>query len=661
MPYRADIDGLRALSVLAVVLYHAGVPLFAGGFVGVDVFFVISGFLITSLILHEQDAGAFSLTGFYHRRIRRILPALLAMVSACALVGWFLLAPADYAQLGGTIASATLSVSNLQFWLTAGYFDTPAAEKPLLHTWSLGLEEQFYLIFPLYLILVARYAPRWRLPVTATLCLGSFAIGAIDVSRDPNAAFFLPQARLWELLIGGLLAMDAVPALTRPAARSGAALLGLALIASAVLAYTGDRSFPGAAALPPTLGAALVIWSGKAGSSQVNRALSVRPLVFLGKISYSFYLWHFPLLAFGLYLGLGELTPVETASLVAAAFVLALLSWRFVEQPARHAGARLPWWRLVTVTVCCVLCVSSAGTGLLLWHGFPARMTDDAFGLIASQPLRNGGYRDCFVSSPARARIGKLCRIGDAATAPSFVLWGDSHGETLRGALHAAAAASNSAGVFAGEFGCPPLIGATQPQKPTCVAISDALFHLITETKSIDTVILAARWGWWAESSPYKREGGPPVPLGLAGHSDAEVGNHAALSASLEHTIAALLSAGKRVWLVGPVPEVGYDVPRYFYLRSLGFADGFDIAPTRAEFGQRQAFALDLLNDLADRYPVGTIWPHERLCNDTSCAIARDGHVLYADDDHLSVFGAQSIAGLFTPIFEGDSVVFRQH
>ncbi|HJR21579.1 MAG TPA: acyltransferase, partial [Dongiaceae bacterium] len=331
MPYRADIDGLRAVSVIAVVLYHAGVPLAGGGYVGVDVFFVISGFLITSLILHEQAAGAFSLIDFYHRRVRRILPALFAMMSACAAAGWFLLAPADYIKLGKSIVGATLSVSNFYFWRDAGYFDTPAAEKPLLHTWSLGVEEQFYLVFPLFLILVARHVPHARLPLTALLCAASFAAGAIGAFRDPVEAFYLPHARLWELMVGALLAMGALPAPGNARLRSGAALLGLGLIAMPVLLYSHDTTFPGIAALPPVLGAALVIWSGMGGSSMAGRALATRPLVFLGKISYSLYLWHFPLLAFGFYLTLGDLGRLDTAVLLGFALLISMLSWRFVE------------------------------------------------------------------------------------------------------------------------------------------------------------------------------------------------------------------------------------------------------------------------------------------------------------------------------------------
>jgi peptidoglycan/LPS O-acetylase OafA/YrhL len=654
--YRADIDGLRAIAVVAVVLFHAGLPGFGGGFVGVDVFFVISGFLITALILHEQAAGTFSLAGFYRRRIKRILPALLVMMGACAVAGWFLLAPGDYQGLGRSIASAALSLSNVQFWREVGYFDTPLSEKPLLHTWSLGVEEQFYLVFPLCLLLLARFPLRWRAAVTAMLCLASFAVGMIQLPIDPGAAFFLPQGRMWELLAGSLLAMGAGPARGRPALRAGAALIGLALIAGAILIYDGDTTFPGFAALPPVIGSALVLWSGIGGLSPAGRTLAARPLVFLGNISYSLYLWHFPLLAFGLYVGLGELGAAETAALLALALDLSVLSWRFVEQPARRPGATLGKVSVAALAVCGVFVLAVAGLTVTLKGGLPARMTAESRQMLAGGPLRNPDRSACYLPSAA-IEIGKLCALGRAGAAPSFVLWGDSHGEAMRGAVSEAAAAAGRAGVYAGELGCAPLIGMINPQKPSCAAVSDALFRLIAETRSVDTVILVSRWGWWAESLPYKRESGAPVTLALAGLPDAEVANRTALALGLEHTVASLLAAGKRVWLVGPVPEVGYDVPRYFYLRSIGFADGLDVAPTRAEFDRRQAFVLGLFDNLARRYPVGTIWPHQRLCGDDGCAIARDGRLLYADDDHLSVFGARSISGVFAPVFGQISAV----
>jgi hypothetical protein len=505
-------------------------------------------------------------------------------------------------------------------------------------------------------MIVARHLPRWRVPLTAALWLASFGIGAIEAVRHPLTAFYLPHARLWELLTGGLLAMNLLPAPMGTRARTGAALLGLGLIALSAFAYSDETTFPGLAALPPVLGAALIIWSGlgvDGGASLVTRALMARPLVFLGKISYSLYLWHFPLLAFGLYIGLGDLAPAQTVGLLALALVLSLLSWHFVEQPARRAGARLTWRWVTVLAAYGVVGLSMAGVGLLLLRGVPGRMDDEAARLIVGQPLRNPDRQGCFVSSADRIDPRTLCVIGDPEAPPSFVLWGDSHAETLRGALGSAAAAVRRAGMFAGENACPPLIGAVRPQKPSCTPLNQAFLEMIVDNASIETVVLAARWAWWAESLPYKREPGTPVTLAAAeAVPGALAGNHAALATGLERTVTTLLAAGKRVWLVGPVPEVGYNVPRYFYLRSLGFVEGLEIAPTLAEFDQRQSFVFALLKDLAQRYPIGVIWPHERLCNDVECEIVRDGHLLYSDDDHLSVFGAQSISTLFTPVFE---------
>ncbi len=574
------------------------------------------------------------------------------MMGSCAVAGWFLLAPADYKALGMSIASAALSISNLEFWSDAGYFDTPAAEKPLLHTWSLGVEEQFYLVFPLYLILMARHLPRQRGPLTAALCLASLTFASIEVMRHPAAAFYLPHARLWELLAGSLLAMGVLPRLAATSARTGVAALGLVLIALPVFFYSDETIFPGLTALPPTIGAVLIIWSGIGGGSAVGRVLAARPLVFVGKISYSLYLWHFPLLAFGFYFGLGDPSPLSIAGLLALAVSLSILSWRFIEQPARRAGARFNWRTVARLAAGSVVAISSIGLALQMWEGFPTRLPMSSFQLIASQPLRNPDRQACFVYSENIA-ASDLCMVGDAGAAPSFVLWGDSHAETMRGALGAAAATKGRGGLFAGQIACPPLIGVVLQRKPECQTINEAIFHMIVKDRSIDTVVMVARWGWWAESRRYKREAAAQATLLLPGVPASDgVGNHPALAAGLEQTVTALLSAGKRVWLVGPVPEVGYDVPRYFYLRSLGFANALEIAPTRAEFDQRQHFVFAGLNDLAQRYPVGSIWPHTRLCNDVGCDIIRDGHLLYSDDDHLSVFGAHSMADLFAPVFD---------
>src|SRR6056297_20083 len=338
MHYRADIDGLRALAVLPVLAFHAGLAPFSGGFVGVDVFFVISGYLIAGLILPRIRAGRFSLLEFYERRARRLLPALFVVMAVSGALAAALFLPAELREFGQSAVAATLFASNVLFSRETGYFETEAALKPLLHTWSLGVEEQFYLLFPLLLMaLAARRAGRVALvPVLAALALASLALAAWAVPRAPAFAFYLLPTRLWELMLGALLAVAPLPALRRRAVREAAAAAGLAAILWAMLRYSEATPFPGPAALLPCLGAALVIHAGASGPTAVSRALSLGPVVFVGLISYALYLWHWPVLVFAEYAAVRELTTVETGAALALSGVLAALTWRFVERPFRR-------------------------------------------------------------------------------------------------------------------------------------------------------------------------------------------------------------------------------------------------------------------------------------------------------------------------------------
>lgn len=286
MTYRADIDGLRALAVVPVVAFHAGLPAVGGGYVGVDIFFVISGYLITSIITSEIDAGHFSLATFYQRRVRRIFPALITVLIFCSIAGYLLMTPDDYKMLGQSAVATTLFVSNIFFWRQTNYFDAPVSENPLLHTWSLAIEEQFYLFYPLLLMLVARYWPNLRKPIIVILCLLSFVLGLWLLALKPSATFYLGPTRFWELLVGGLVAISLIPTSANKKTNLLVASFGLAMIGYAVFYYTAVTRFPGAAALLPVLGAAALIWSGSGEATAVHRLLGARPVVALGKASY---------------------------------------------------------------------------------------------------------------------------------------------------------------------------------------------------------------------------------------------------------------------------------------------------------------------------------------------------------------------------------------
>jgi peptidoglycan/LPS O-acetylase OafA/YrhL len=655
MKYRSDIDGLRAVAVVPVVLFHARVPMFGGGYVGVDVFFVISGYLITSLILSEMSTGSFSFADFYERRIRRIFPALFVVMGFCAAFGWFVMAPDDYKRLGQSIVATTLFVSNVLFWSQAGYFDTPAAEKPLLHTWSLAVEEQFYATFPLYLVILARFFPRYRLAINGALAVVSFALSAWMVRRYPGAAFYFFPPRAWELLIGALLAMGIAPRTGSPLQRNAAAVVGIAFIGIAVVSYSKDTAFPGFAALLPTLGAAMVIWSGSNADTAVHGLLSKSPLVLLGKISYSWYLWHFSLLAFGTYLTIAGLGALETAIIVFASLALSVLSWKYVEQPARRQRWKSMDRRNLFGAAMASMCAFiGLGAWVDLQDGLPSRLGPDR--------LESFVARTEYAESREKCRIETLqlefCKVGIGTSEPQFMLWGDSHADVLRIAVDDVAASRHQTGVFAGRGGCAPLVDVERLDAGVCREVNDRILKYILSTPSIETVILAARWVLWAEGTRFKREDRKPSFVRLTApdeKSEDAPNNQAVFADGMEKTLSILAGAGKKIWLVGPVPEVGYDVPRSIYLDKLGLG-GMDVRPTRAEFDQREQFVVSLFHRLAKKYPVKVIWPHEALCDAMKCEVQRGGKPLYADDNHLSPFADRMIASIFLPIFERPAV-----
>ena len=651
LEYRADIDGLRAVAILPVVFFHAGFGFAQGGFVGVDVFFVISGYLITSLIHREMLAGKFSLARFYERRVRRLFPALFAMLSVCAAVAAWLLLPQDLRYFGGSLFATTLFSSNIFFWLEASYFDVAAERKPLLHTWSLAVEEQFYLLFPIFLLLVLRYLPRRLVAVTGAVTVASLLASEWMLRSSDSAAFYLAPFRAWELGLGASLALIAPVARHDNRHAEVFAWLGLAMIAASVAVFSWQTPFPGLHALAPAVGAALVIWSGSGTSTHAGRILSARPLVFTGLISYSLYLWHWPLLVFARHFAIRELTTAERLGLLLASVGLAIASWRFIERPFRGRHGILPrrgLFRLAAITMACLCAVGLTGVAR---SGWPQRLDTQARQMLAGAEDRNPRREACSFLDAQALRAGQACRIGSLDSAePSFIVWGDSHADAMMTAFDRLAAERGQSGLYLGKIGCPPLLDVERVDTPFgCLAFNDAARELIAASPA-RRVILVARWPHFTSEPTVGQEERQRVVIADAGSNRRDVpGNDAVLARGLDRTLEFLGS--RKVFVFSTVPEIGYPVPQTLaQVHRLG--RDVDIRPTLDQYRQRQRAVETLLEDARRRHGFTPLDPAPGLCGTGRCQVESAGRPLYFDEHHLSVHGAEAVAETLRPAFE---------
>ncbi len=594
-PYRADIDGLRAVAVLAVVAYHAFPGAVPGGFVGVDVFFVISGYLITSILLRGMAGRGFSFHGFYVRRARRLFPALAVVLASCMVAGWFLLAPADYAALGRHGVASALFVANLVFWRETDYFAAAADSLPLLHLWSLGIEEQFYLLWPAALVL-ARRAGIDTLRLTLGAGLASLVAALWLTPPDPAAAFYLPFTRFWELLAGGVVAHLHVAAATSTPARPSrrpdvAAWAGLALVLAAVLALDDQSPFPGWRALPPVAGAVLLVAAG--AGTRVARLLSMRVLVWVGLVSYPLYLWHWPLLSFARIDAAGEVAAPVRWLLVAASLGLAAATWALVERPLRWRLAPRPALALLAGGMSVVVI---AGCGLVVSNGVPARAGDPVRDLAAYRYDFRTASREgtcSLTGAPGQPlHFPDTCVDPPRAGAGAFVvLWGDSHAAMLYPGLRAAGGPGLRIAQFT-RSGCRPFLDS--PNAACNRSNADVLRRIAAEPP--DYVVLFAHWNHLKFTTA------------------------ADLLSDLEPTLAALERLGTRTIVVGPAPRWQGTLPANMvrlhaerpFLRLPAYTDyRLDPAP----------LVLDgyLRAQLAGRDAVTYVSAIDRMCNARGC------------------------------------------
>jgi peptidoglycan/LPS O-acetylase OafA/YrhL len=625
--YRPDIDGLRAVAVLSVLAFHVGGFRMPGGFVGVDVFFVISGYLISAIVFSEIAASKFSVLNFYERRIRRIFPALFCMLIAFSVVASFYLLPTEFVDYGKSLLAATTSVSNFYFWQHSGYFDSPTS-SPLLHTWSLAVEEQFYILFPIFLVIIRRFFPtRLRLGVVVLFIL-SLAASAATVAYNPTTAFYMPYTRAWELLLGTMLSLGIFPRLHNAVLRNIATLAGIGLIFFSIFMYTRETLFPGLSALVPCVGSMLIIGAGEFGPSLVSRVLSWRPVVFVGLISYSLYLWHWPIIvlhAAGLSINLNQILPhAWTARLpgfrfdmiieVVASFVLGTLSWRFVERPFRSRPLRItrkPLFALSAATVAALIAFSVAVISAQGFTGrFPAQSVKIAAYLINRGGENGGHLGDCFITDNDRSAVldnDKCLQIVPGKN--NFLMLGDSHAWALWMGLHDALPEDNI--LLASVSNCRPLVH--PGGSPDCIEEMKYIFEQYLPTHPVKELMLQARW-----------KPGDMKELG--------------------ETIAWTRDHGIPVIVFGPVPEYDAPLPRLL---------AYSISAGQPGLPSQHLLALPLQVDAQMKKLAVTEWHvpyvsvYQATCGTGACTeYADQAHdvPLMNDADHLNERGSDLIA-----------------
>lgn len=658
MHYRKDIDGLRALAILPVVLFHAELKPFGGGFIGVDVFFVISGYLITSLIRAEIQQGSFSIVRFYERRVRRILPALFVILLFASIVAWWLLLPGQYDNFSQSVLATALFVSNVLFWKESGYFDAPAVQKPLLHTWSLAVEEQFYIIFPLFLLVVHRWFKGrwivWLAPVTIL----SFAASIWGVAYKPSSTFYLAPTRAWELLLGSLLAIEVFPRIRSRLWLDLMGLIGLAMITWAVFTFTPATPFPGANALYPTVGTALLIYSGVDGETTITKLLGARPLVFLGLVSYSLYLWHWPLLVYGQIWNVYELTVAEKCVIVVFSFLLAVLSWRFVELPFRKQAGKIQTVPLFAGAMASIFCFSIFGLLGHISRGWPSRLPTRVQEIAAYSDFKNPRQQDCLAEPGKWISAQDACVYGANIT-PTYAVWGDSHADALISMIGKVADKYKQSAKFLAYDSCPPAIGLGRGRPYVdCLAHNDDVMRYVLTHPEINTVIMISRWSVYIAG--YNHDFGPAERKQIddAFITDASGGalnrhdRETLFTSQITKTVKQLTNAGRTVVLVYPVPETGYHTPTTLAHLVLFGRDPSSFTRPVDYYFDRQNFVFNTLDQLEPSDRIVRIFPHKRLCDNVKCIVYLDGKSLYRDNDHLSLAGADYISSLFELIFK---------
>jgi peptidoglycan/LPS O-acetylase OafA/YrhL len=628
MQYRREIDGLRAVAVIPVVLFHAGFEIFSGGYVGVDVFFVISGYLITSIIISELEQGEFSIVRFYERRARRILPALFFVMLVCIPFAWIWMTPSQIEDFGRSLVAVSLFASNILFWSKIDYFAPAAEQNPLLHTWSLAVEEQYYMLFPLLLLLAWRFGRPRVLYMIAAIAVVSLLLCEWGWRHTPVANFYLAPTRAWELLAGSLCAFMQFG--KEQKRNDVLAALGLGLIVFAILVFDASTPFPSLYALAPVGGTALIILFGASGT-WTARLLSLRPIVGIGLISYSIYLWHQPLFAFARIYNPHTPSQLTMLCLAALSLVLAYFSWQYIEKPFRRKQRRLLPSRplMLHASTTALLLFLVGGAVAHATDGFRALRSTDMQELLMKTVEESPKREACHTEGRGYGDPDASCEY--FAENVRFAIFGDSHAVELAYAL-ADLLEEHDIGIKHYSISsCPPSYR-KQYDESACSTWTTAALNSIIGNDRIDTVVVSYRinaylFGWHEEIYPQ-------IPMETSETQRRTVWD------SYTNIIRDFIAAGKRVVLVLQAPELPDRMEALIY----GSASPGAVIQglSRDWWTERTAFLRQHLREI----PAGVVIvdPADLFCDETVCYAGQHSISYYYDDDHMSLAGAGIVA-----------------
>ena len=594
----------------------------SGGYVGVDVFFVISGYVITAKLVHEIEANRFSIPRFYAQRFRRIMPALVAVILASYVAALVLFLPSTMDGFSSSVIATALSVSNIYFWRNSGYFDIASLDKPLLHTWSLSVEEQFYVIIPIALYLLYRMSRRIALIGFVTISLCSLALSIFLTTRGPTANFYLLPTRAWELLIGSILVLARLQSTKSRWLNEILGAVGLGAIFVAALRYSDTTAFPGIAALLPTLGAALIIQSG-GGKTIVERVLSWRPFVWIGLISYSLYLVHWPIIIFSRYFLMRNFKIWESGIIVAVSIGLAYLSWRFIEKPFRFGSYLKSDRRTVAASLAVLAGVAALGFVGVRTNGYQSRFAAAGLPQDIVGPTGTWKVGHCFLRDNQAASDwqGDSC-VRTSGARPNALLWGDSFAaHYIPGILQDEARLTHNIVQYT-FMGCPPILSYHSYARPGCAEFNTRAFDVI-EKYHVDTVVMSARWDVLKQH-------------GLSG---------------LRETVDRLRSKGITVFVIGQSPVFDFDVGVLDYRHAnLSKKTG-----TAAWYLSALAAGDSTVQETSS--PATFIDPLSTFCRDQVCSYKTRRGLLFADYGHLSVIGSDAAVESYFPLLIRDTGV----